>query len=306
MGGRHGGGGRDVPVNRPLHLSGADEHYLRPRSDRPTGPDRRPAGAAAAGRQRSGDRRRRHSAAGAGGARPGGGAPPRTETVDRAAAIYRRGDGDCLVAVGGGSAMDVAKVVAVLVTHGGGVLEYEGIGKVPGPTVPVVCLPTTAGTGSEVTQFTVITDRGRPFKLTVGSPYVVPTAAVCDPNLTLSMPQPLTAATGMDALTHGIECYINTVTNPLAKTYPLAAIRLIGRYLRTAYATGKHLEARYHMLLASTLAAMAFGRPAGGANRGVPPFRKGLNPDGRLGAFPEYRRAAGRAGDGPAAARGGG
>src|SRR3989304_4698182 len=91
---------------------------------------------------------------------------------------------------GGGSAMDVAKVVAVLVTHGGGVLEYEGIGKVPGPTVPVVCLPTTAGTGSEVTQFTVITDRGRPFKLTVGSPYVVPTAAVCDPNLTLSMPHP--------------------------------------------------------------------------------------------------------------------
>ena len=185
---------------------------------------------------------------------------PSIETVDRAAAIYRRGDGDCLVAVGGGSAMDVAKVVAVLVTHGGGVLDYEGIGKVPGPTVPVVCLPTTAGTGSEVTQFTVITDRGRPFKLTVGSPYVVPTAAVCDPHLTLSMPQPLTAATGMDALTHGIECYINTVTNPLAKTYALEAIRLIGRYLRTAYATGKHLEARYHMLLASTMAAMAFTR----------------------------------------------
>src|SRR3989337_837980 len=122
---------------------------------------------------------------------------PSIETVDRAAAIYRRGDGDCLVAVGGGSAMDVAKVVAVLVTHGGGVLDYEGIGKVPGPTVPVVCLPTTAGTGSEVTQFTVITDRGRPFKLTVGSPYVVPTAAVCDPNLTLSLAQPLTAAPGM-------------------------------------------------------------------------------------------------------------
>src|SRR3989304_97263 len=210
MGGRHGGGGRDVPVNRHLHLSGADEHYLRPRSDRPTGPDRRPAGAAAAGRQRSGDRRRRPSAAGAGRARPGG---------------------------GGGSAMDVAKVVAVLVTHGGGVLEYEGIGKVPGPTVPVVCLPTTAGTGSEGTQFTVITARGRPFKLTGGGPYVVPTAAGGGPHLTLSMPQPLTAATGMDALTHGIECYINTVTNPLAKTYALEAIRLIGRYLRTAYAT---------------------------------------------------------------------
>src|SRR3970040_1926537 len=142
---------------------------------------------------------------------------PSIETVDRAAAISRPGDGH-------------------------------------------LRLPTAAGTGSEVTQFTVITDRGRPFKLTLGSPYVVPTAAVCDPNLTLSMPQPLTAATGMDALTHGIECYINTVTNPLAKTYALEAIRLIGRYLRTAYATGKHLEARYHMLLASTMAAMAFSR----------------------------------------------
>ncbi len=185
---------------------------------------------------------------------------PSIETVNRATAVYRRADCDCLVAVGGGSAMDVAKIVAVLVTHGGGVLTYEGIGKVPGPTVPVICIPTTAGTGSEVTQFTVITDRARPFKVTVGSPYVVPTAAVCDPTLTLSMPQPLTAATGMDALTHGIECYINTVTNPLAKTYALEAIRRIGRYLRTAYATGKHLEARSHLLLASTMAAMAFTR----------------------------------------------
>src|SRR3989337_2546955 len=102
---------------------------------------------------------------------------PSIETVDRAAAIYRRGGGDCLVAVGGGGAMDGAQAVAV------------------------ICIPTAAGTGSEVTQFTVITDRARPFKLTVGSPYVVPTAAVCDPHLTLSMPQPLTAATRMDALT---------------------------------------------------------------------------------------------------------
>jgi alcohol dehydrogenase class IV len=183
---------------------------------------------------------------------------PSIETVDRAAAVYRRGDCDCLVAVGGGSAMDVAKVVAVLAAHGGGVLDYEGIGKVPGPAVPVICVPTTAGTGSEVTQFAVITDRARPFKLTVGGPHLVPAAAVCDPGLTLSMPPPLTAATGMDALTHGIECYVNTATHPLAKTYALEAIRLIGRHLRTAYATGQNLDARYHMLLASTMAALAF------------------------------------------------
>ena len=185
---------------------------------------------------------------------------PSIETVDRAVAAYRRGRCDCLVACGGGSAMDVAKMAAVLVTHGGGVMDYEGMGKVPGPTVPVVCVPTTAGTGSEVTQFAVITDRARPFKMTVGSPHLVPAAAVCDPSLTLSLPQALTAATGMDALTHGIECYVNTATNPLAKTLALEAIRLVGRYLRTAYATGQHLEARYHMLLASTMAAMAFTR----------------------------------------------
>ncbi len=185
---------------------------------------------------------------------------PSIETVDRATAVYRRGDCDCVLAVGGGSAMDVAKIVAVLVTHGGGVLDYEGIGKVPGPTVPVICIPTTAGTGSEVTQFSVITDRARPFKLAVGSPHVVPTAAVCDPTLTLSMPQPLTAATGMDALTHAVESYVNVTTNPLAKTYALEAMGLIGRYLRPAYAVGRDLEARYHMLLASTMAAMAFTR----------------------------------------------
>lgn len=185
---------------------------------------------------------------------------PSIETVERAAEAYRRGDCDCVVAVGGGSAMDVAKVTAVLASHGGVVRDYEGVGKVPGPTVPVVAIPTTAGTGSEVTVYAVVTDRERPFKMTIGSPHIVPAAAVCDPLLTLSMPQGLTAATGMDALTHGIECFVNTVVNPVAKALALEAVRLIGRHLRTACATGRDLNARYHMLLASTMAAMAFTR----------------------------------------------
>jgi len=126
--------------------------------------------------------------------------------------------------------------------------------------VPCVAIPTTAGTGSEVTVFAVITDRARRFKMTVGSPHLVPQVAVCDPELTLSMPQPLTAATGMDALTHAIECYVNTVHNPIAKTLALEAMRLIGRALRTAYANGRDLRARTEMLLASTLAALAFTR----------------------------------------------
>ncbi len=185
---------------------------------------------------------------------------PSVETVNAAHDMFRRSRAAFVVAAGGGSAMDVGKIVAVLAAHGGTVLDYEGMGKVPGPGVPVVAIPTTAGTGSEVTIFSVITDRQRKFKLTVGSPHTVPQVALCDPEMTLSMPQPLTAATGMDALTHAIECYVNTVYNPIAKTLALEAMRLIGRSLRTAYANGKDLGARTAMLLASTMAAMAFAR----------------------------------------------
>ena len=185
---------------------------------------------------------------------------PSVETVHAAHDMFRRSRASFVVAVGGGSAMDVGKVVAVLAAHGGTAPDYEGIGKVPGPGVPVVAIPTTAGTGSEVTVFAVITDRQRKFKMTVGSPHIVPQVGLCDPELTLSMPQPLTAATGMDALTHAIECYVNTVHNPIAKTLAAEAMRLIGRSLRPAYANGKDVGARTAMLLASTMAAMAFAR----------------------------------------------
>jgi alcohol dehydrogenase class IV len=185
---------------------------------------------------------------------------PSVETVHAAHDMFRRSRAAFVVAAGGGSAMDVGKVVAVLAAHGGTVHDYEGIGKVSGPGVPVVAIPTTAGTGSEVTVFAVITDRLRKFKMTVGSPHIVPQVALCDPELTLSMPPPLTAATGMDALTHAIECYVNTVHHPIAKTLALEAMRLIGRSLRTAYASGRNLSTRTAMLLASTMAAMAFTR----------------------------------------------
>jgi len=185
---------------------------------------------------------------------------PSIETVNSAYDLVKRSQAEFLVGVGGGSAMDVAKVASVLARYGGTVHDYEGIGKVPGPGMTTVAIPTTAGTGSEVTVFAVITDRARTFKMTVGSPYIVPQYAVCDPELTLSMPPGLTAATGMDALTHGIECYVNTVYNPIAKALALEAMRLIGPSLRTAYTTGRDLSARTAMLLASTMAAMAFTR----------------------------------------------
>ncbi|HEU5298775.1 MAG TPA: iron-containing alcohol dehydrogenase [bacterium] len=185
---------------------------------------------------------------------------PSIETVEAAHDLFRRTRSAFVLGVGGGSAMDVAKVVSVLAAHGGGVRDYEGMGKVPAPGVPCVAVPTTAGTGSEVTIFSVITDRQRKFKLTVGSPHTVPQVALCDPELTLSMPPALTAATGMDALTHAIESYVNTVHNPIASALALEAIRLIGRSLRTAYSSARNLRARTEMLLASTMAAMAFAR----------------------------------------------
>lgn len=242
---------------------------------------------------------------------------PSVETADRAAATYKRAGCEWVLAVGGGSSMDVGKAVALLAAHPGPIGLYEGVGKVPGPTAPLVCIPTTAGTGSEVTVFSVITDRGRKFKMPIGSPHLLPQVAVCDPDLTLTMPQPLTAATGMDALTHAIECYTNTVYHPIAKSLALEAIRLIGTSLRRAYTNGRDIDARTDMLLASLLAAMAFTRtrlgnvhamshpvgahfdvPHGVANAVLLPFVMDWNLPGCLDTFPTVAAALGESVDG--------
>ncbi len=187
-------------------------------------------------------------------------ANPTIESAERAADRFRRSGATWVLAVGGGSPMDVGKAVAVLAAHPGPLRAYEGVGKVPGPIAPLVCMPTTAGTGSEVTIFTVLTDRERVLKMTIGSAHILPRLAICDPELTVTMPQALTAATGMDALTHAIESYTNTVHHPLAKTYALEAMRLIAASLRAAYANGRDIAARTQMLLASTMAGLAFTR----------------------------------------------
>jgi len=244
-------------------------------------------------------------------------ANPSIETVDRATGFYRKAGSQWILAVGGGSAMDVGKAVALMAVHPGPLTTYEGVGKVPGPVAPLVCIPTTAGTGSEVTVFSVITDRQRPFKMAIGSSHLVPRLALCDPELTLSMPQPLTAATGMDALTHAIECYSNTVYHPMSKALALEAIRLIGAALRRAYANGRDLDARTDMLLASTMAAMAFTRtrlgnvhamshpvgahfnvPHGVANALLLPYVMDWNLTGCLDTYPAIAAALGEGTDG--------
>ncbi len=242
---------------------------------------------------------------------------PSVDTAERAAATYKRAGCTWVLAVGGGSSMDVGKAVALLAAHPGPIGLYEGVGKVPGPTVPLVCVPTTAGTGSEVTVFSVITDRARKFKMPVGSTHLLPRAAVCDPELTVTMPQPLTAATGMDALTHAVECYTNTFYHPIAKALALEAIRLIGGALRRAYTNGRDLDARTQMLLASLLAAMAFTRtrlgnvhamshpvgahfdvPHGIANALLLPYVMDWNLPGCLDTFPTVAAALGESVDG--------
>lgn len=166
---------------------------------------------------------------------------------------------EVVVGVGGGSAMDTAKAVALLATHPGRhPREFEGAAKLSQEPLPTAMVATTAGTASEVTYISVVTDTERMFKFPIVSRSLAPKVAVLDALLTLSKPPGLTAATGMDALTHAIESYTNTVYNPVADALAERAIAMIGRHLRTAVVQGANVEARAQMLLASAMAGMAF------------------------------------------------
>src|SRR5262249_7362331 len=136
-------------------------------------------------------------------------------------------------------------------------LDYIGLHRVRHPLIPLVAIPTTAGTGSEVSLWSVFTNNNTSLKVAVGSVHLYPAVALCDPELTLDLPPALTAATGMDALAHGIECYTNNACQPISATLALSAIDLIGRNLRSAVLSGRSQDSRYAMLLASTMAGMA-------------------------------------------------
>ncbi len=188
---------------------------------------------------------------------------PRAETVNRAAHMAQKEGIDVILAVGGGSSLDAAKGIAVVVSHGGTVHDYEVFEKPIHPVTPMIAIPTTAGTGSEVTAGAVITDTKRRVKMTVGKPHLAPAVALVDPELTLTLPPAITAATGIDALTHAIEAYIDRRANPFSDALSLCAIELISLYLRRAVRRGQDLEARGGMMLASLFAGISF------ANAGV-------------------------------------
>ena len=199
---------------------------------------------------------------------------PPGEVVVAAVAAAREFGPDCVVGLGGGSNLDTAKLTALLLTHGGELSDYVGDSRVPGPVLPLVCVPTTAGTGSEVSPAAVYTDTARKIKVSCLSPFLRPALAVVDGSLTDRCPAKVSADAGIDALTHAVEAYtacgqaefqarpggatVYQGKNPLADLMASEAIRLVGRYLTRAVLTPSDTEARDGMALAGTLGGLAF------------------------------------------------
>jgi choline dehydrogenase len=194
-------------------------------------------------------------------------ANPGIALVDAGARYYKSEKCDGLIAIGGGSSIDTAKGIGVVAVHGGSIVQYEwGKDPIHSRIPPLIAVPTTAGTGSEVTLWAVITDPDRKIKFNVGgTPNIASWVALIDPNLTLNLPPGVTAGTGMDALTHAIECYTMAYHQPFTDAVALLAMDYCGRYLRVAFAQSHNLEARYHMSLGAMLAGLAYGTDSAGA-----------------------------------------
>ncbi len=183
---------------------------------------------------------------------------PTLEHVEKGLELLRRHGCDFLVACGGGSPIDAAKAIAIEAVNEGRILDYAGIDKIPGPGLPVMAIPTTAGSGSEATMVTIITDARTDVKMLLISPWLMPRVAVIDPLLTLKCPRHITASTGLDALTHAIEAYVSVKSQPMSDMLALSAVRLINTYLPRAWANPDDLEARSQTQLGSLQAGMAF------------------------------------------------
>ena len=183
---------------------------------------------------------------------------PSVETVEKAAAAFCKSGADFIIALGGGSPMDVAKAVGVVARYGGSITEYEGGGRVPGDIIPLIAIPTTAGTGSEVTAFSVITDHSRNYKLTVFSYKLIPAYAILDPELLTTAPVSVAAACGIDAMVHALEAYISKDASPFSDAMAEKALELIGKNIRRYVADRMDIEAAEAMITGSLFAGIAF------------------------------------------------
>ena len=183
---------------------------------------------------------------------------PTVKNVEDGIKVLKENKCDFIISFGGGSSHDCAKGIALLATNGGQIKDYEGLHKSKKPQLPLVAINTTAGTGSEMTIFSIITDEERHIKMALVDKHLSPIMAINDPELMIAMPKGLTASTGMDALTHAIEAYVSTIATPITDACALQAITLVSQYLRDAVEDGKDIIARDKMAYAEYLAGMAF------------------------------------------------
>jgi alcohol dehydrogenase class IV len=183
---------------------------------------------------------------------------PSASSVDAGVAAALAARADAVIGIGGGSPIDTAKAIALLAVSGGTMRQYKAPVSTVGGALPIIAVPTTAGSGSEATQFTVITDDENAEKMLCAGPAFLPRVAVVDVELTLTMPPRLTADTGIDALTHAVEAYVSRKATPLSDTFALRAMSLVAGSLEAAYADGSDRRAREDMMLASLFAGTAF------------------------------------------------
>ncbi|QFI54102.1 L-threonine dehydrogenase [Aeromonas simiae] len=183
---------------------------------------------------------------------------PTVDNVNAGLARLQQEACDCVISLGGGSPHDCAKGIALLAANGGCIKDYEGVDRSAKPQLPLIAINTTAGTASEMTRFCIITDESRHVKMAIVDKHVTPLMSVNDPELMLAKPAGLTAATGMDALTHAIEAYVSSAATPITDASAIMAIQLIAKHLRTAVQQGDDIEAREQMAYAQFLAGMAF------------------------------------------------
>jgi alcohol dehydrogenase class IV len=190
---------------------------------------------------------------------------PRDYEVMAGAGIYRDEGCDVILALGGGSVLDCAKGIGIVAGNGGHILDYEGVDRIPRPGPPLICIPTTAGTAADISQFAIINNTTQRYKIAIISKSVVPDVALVDPETTTTLNPYLTACTGLDALTHAIEAYVSTANSPVVDVHALAAIELIRDHLLPAVTEPANLMARENMMLASLQAGLAFSNASLGA-----------------------------------------
>lgn len=194
---------------------------------------------------------------------------PKDTEVVKGCRAFIENECDAIIGVGGGSALDVAKAIAILATNGGKISDYEGIDKIEKPLPPMIMIMTTAGSGSEVSQFSIIVDSNRKKKMTIISKSLVPDIAIIDPYTLVTKDSSLTAATGMDVLTHAIEAYVSIAATPLTDVQAKNALTLVSTYLRPSVASKTNEEAKEAMAMASLQAGLAFSNAILGAAHAI-------------------------------------